>query len=212
MFKALIVCQCKNHYLVEKSGFMHRAMKVLLLMPVFLWASTAAKAVSTGDVLGQIVVAETHQPLSYAQVVFENGMDKITITADTNGNYYASHLPTGRYQMRVVFNSRTFVMNKIRVYDSYTSEVNFKVSTNTGLPTIVQLEKDDKVIDVLNPNNIVLAGNCENRQTKQLGEILMQQPGVDVRNGRLYIKGSANVKFFVDGSPVMEPPVLEGGW
>ena len=99
-------------------------------MLFLLLVSTTVKAVSTGQIVGQVIESETKQPLAYAEIIFENRMDKIEVKANEYGHYYASHLPTGKYQMRVVFNNRTFVMNDFHVYDSYTSEINFEVSNN----------------------------------------------------------------------------------
>jgi len=45
------------------------------------------------------------------------------------------------------------------------------------------------------------------RASESFSDVLMAQAGVDIYNGRLYVKG-APVKIFIDGTPVMATPVL----
>jgi hypothetical protein len=171
---------------------------LLLLLPMWL------KAVSIGEVVGQVIDLETRQPVPYAEIVFENYYDKVTVTANEHGFYYGSHIPEGRYQMRVVYNQRTFVMNRVKVYDSYTNEVNFFVSCNDTLGQVVLESRPDPVIRAYEPHDIVLSSTEMYRGTMTLSDVLMAQPGMDIYAGRLYVKG-APVKIFVDGSPAMTP-------
>jgi hypothetical protein len=162
------------------------------------------KAVSSGDVLGQVIDIDTHQPIPYATVTFENYYDKVTVTANEHGYYYGFHIPEGRYHMRVVYNERTFVMNRVKVYDSYSCEVNFFVSCSDTLPQIVLETTPKPVINPFQPNDILLTHNGMGNASIPLSDLLMAQPAVDIFQGRLYVKG-APVKFYVDGSPVMVP-------
>ena len=177
----------------------------------FLLSATHLKSASTGDILGQIVEKETMKPVAYAEIVFESSMEKVVVSANEYGYYYASHLPTGKYQMRVSYNNRTFFMNKVRVYDSYSSSVDLVVSNNNNLPELVEVTRHESVINPLRPHDIVMAENGSNQPTRSLGEALMSQPGVDIVNGQLIIKGSNKVRFFVDGEPVLQPPVFGSG-
>ena len=173
----------------------------LILLPCYL------KAVSSGDMMGQVIDLETHQPVPYAEVVFENYYDKVTVTANEHGLYYCDHIPEGRYQMRVVYNQRTFYMNRVKVYDSYASEMNFFVSSNENLPDVVAETRPEQLIKPFAPHDIVLTSTDMGRATMSLSDMLMAQPGLDIYNGRLYVKG-AEVKIFIDGTQVMAPGVF----
>lgn len=171
------------------------------------------KAISTGEIIGQVIEHETRKPVAFAEVIFENNMDKIVVTANEYGFYYAQHLPTGKYQMRVVFNNHTFLMNKVRVYDSYSNEINFIVSNNDRLPGTVEVIKKEPVLTALAPNDIRITNtNFGDKGSRNLSDVLVSEPNLDVRDGKLYVKGSDQVKFFIDGTPVMAPPVLDRIW
>ncbi len=122
-----------------------------------------AKGTATGQLVGKVMEKETMQVLAYAEIVLENSTEKITLTANEYGYYYAEHLPTGKYQMSITFNNRTFVMNKVRVYESFTGEINFMVSNNQSLPETVE------VILTNNGFSYVAAGD------KKIGNITMTQ-------------------------------------
>ena len=175
----------------------------LLVFSMVLLFTGNVLAVSTGHVIGQITQTESKLPFGNAQITFENRMDRIEVQADENGHYYASHLPTGKYQMRVVFNNRTFVMNDVHVYDSYTTEVNMAVSTDSSLPPKVVLATNENLFSSVTSSDIKLTNNTNNQPTQRLNDVLSQQPGVDVVNGRIFVKGSDQVKIFIDGTPVM---------
>ena len=188
-------------------------LKLFILPAIFITAAFTAKAVSMGEVIGQVLEKETNKPVAFAEVIFENNMDKIVVRANEYGYYYGGHIPTGRYQMRVVFNNRTFVINKVRVYDSYSSEVNFIVSANENLPSTVEVIKTESLVSAIQSTDIRVVNNSSSCQaTQNLAEVLLSQPGVDMRNGKLYIKGSDQVRYFIDGTPVMAPPALDRIW
>jgi len=183
---------------------------VSMLFPLLV--STTVKAVSTGQIVGQVIESETKQPLAYAEIIFENRMDKIEVKANEYGHYYASHLPTGKYQIRIVFNNRTFVMNDVHVYDSYTSEINFEVSNNNNLPPKVVLETKENIFSSVTSSDVKLSNSTFNQPTQSLNDVISQQPGCDVQGGKIFIKGSDQVRIFIDGTPVMGSPTQNRVW
>lgn len=188
-------------------------MKTYTLFILFiLLLSVKAKAVSMGQIVGQVTEKETKQPVAFAEIVFENRMDKIEVKANEYGHYYASHLPTGKYQMRIVFNNHTFVMNNVQVYDENTSEINFEVSGNNNLPPKVVLETKVNAFSSVASNDSKVTGNRNNQASQSINDLISQQPGCDVRNGKIFIKGSDQVRFFIDGTPVMGPPTQNRIW
>jgi hypothetical protein len=184
----------------------------LAIFILLLGFSFAAKAVSMGQALGKIVEKETGKPVAYAIVIIENKMDKIEVTANEYGYYYADHVPTGKYQMRVSFNKRVFMVNHVRIYDSYASEVNFSLSSDESLPATVELESKEPLITSVSAAGINLTNNDFNQATQSLGDLLSMQPGVDVIDGKVFIKGSDQVQFFVDGCPVMGRAIVGRSW
>ncbi len=184
----------------------------MLVSVLSLLLTGYAYAVSTGNVIGQITNKETRLAYSNAMITFENRMDRIEIQADEHGHYLASHLPTGKYQMRVVYNNRTFVMNDVHVYDSYTTEVNFTVSNDSTLPPKVVMPTEENLFSSVTSNDIVLTNSKNNQPSQRLNDVLSQQPGVDIRGGRIFIKGSDQVKIFIDGTPVMGQPMQNRVW
>lgn len=187
-----------------------RSRSILFALCVVL--CSAGMANSTGEILGKVFVQETKEVLAFAEITFENRMDKITVTANEYGIYYVHRIPTGKYQMRIKHNNREFVLDKAPVYDGYSTEVNFPVSNDNTLPAVVVITLENKRLSSAESNNINLSGSTNHQPTRSLGDALSMQPGVDVSNGKLFIKGSDQVKFFIDGTPVLGQPQMGSTW
>jgi hypothetical protein len=183
-----------------------------LFILLFVLLSVKAVAVSMGQIVGQVTEKETKLPVAFAELIFENRMDKIEVKTNEYGHYYAAHLPTGKYQVRMVYNNRTFVMNNVQVYDDNTSEINFEVSSNNNLPPKVVLETKVNAFSSVVSSDAKVTGNRTNQASQSINDLISQQPGCDVRNGKIFIKGSDQVRFFIDGTPVMGPPTQNRIW
>lgn len=186
----------------------HTILAVMLMVTI----SNSSSAASMGQITGKVTDKETSGPVAYAMITFENSMGKIEVEANEYGLYYGNHIPTGKYQMRVSFNNRTFVIKNVRIYDGYATELNFLVSSNENLPALVEVQKTDVMISSVQPTDINLTNSSNLQPTHSLADLLVMQPGVDVRNGTLMVKGSGDVKFFIDGSPTMAPAHIERIW
>lgn len=187
-------------------------MRQLAFLLMMLSTSIQAHAVSMGQVIGRVLLKETNQPVAFAELIFENKMDRVVVVANEYGHYYADHIPTGNYQISINFNGRTFIMKKVQVYDGYTSEIEFSLSNDSGLPLLVELEKKQNLLSSVTKNDITLKNSNNHQPTQNLADALSSHAGVDVRNGKLYVKGSSQVKFFVDGTPVMGQPTIGRVW
>lgn len=187
-----------------------KAVSISTLLLVLFTTNTFA--VSDGNLLGRITVKETKQPLAFAEITLESSMDKVVVTANEYGLYYANHIPTGKYKMTVVFNNRTFVMKNVRVYDGYTIEANMALSNDTALAAVVEVPFTESQVSSVQSTDITLRSNGNKQATKPLSEALSAQPGIDIRDGRLFVKGSDQVKVFIDGTPVMGQPRLDRIW
>lgn len=184
----------------------------LLLSGALLFFCQTSFAATTGRVTGKIIESESRRLLPNTEIVFENSMDKVVLVTNENGIYYGDHLPTGKYNVTVVYNQKTFVMKNVRVYDGYAVEVDFQVSNNKHLPQTVEVGKTEKIVSSISPTDVMLGHNNTNQPTRTITEALSQQPGMDVRGGKLYVKGSSEVRFFIDGTPLMGEPSLQRYW
>jgi hypothetical protein len=185
--------------------------KLLLLVLTSALFATQAYCASIGQLMGKLEVKETKLGIANVEVVFENNMDRIAVMTNEYGFYYSDRMPTGKYEMSMVFNNRKFVVKQVRVYDSYTSIINLPLSEASELPGIVYLDIAPNQIAVTS-NDIKLNNNNHHQPTQSLTDALSNQAGVDVRNGKLYVKGSNQVKFFIDGTPIMGQPFFQKVW
>jgi hypothetical protein len=201
------LCGNKTLFLFKVPG-----MKALIVFTLFVVGSLHSFAISSGQLVGQVTDTHTGLPVPFAELVFENKMEKIVVTANEYGHYYSDHMPTGRYQLHIVYNTKKFVMAKIQVYDNYTSEIDIPVSSDALLPETVELEAKPNIMSSVSDTDIKLRNSNNHQPTQSLGDALSGHAGVDVRNGKLFIKGSDQVKFFVDGTPVLGQPSIGRIW
>lgn len=166
---------------------------------------------SVGQLMGKIEVKETTIGVALVDVVFENSMDRIVVSTNEHGFYYSDRMPTGKYEMSIIFNNRKFLLKQVRVFDGYTSVVDLTLSKDSTLPDIVLIDQSPNQIKETN-NDIKLNNNTNHQPTQTMTDALSNQAGVDVRNGKLYVKGSSQVKFFIDGTPIIGQPSFQKVW
>lgn len=183
-----------------------------MLSVLFTLCAGQLSAASMGQIVGRVIEKETGQPVAYAEITFESKMDKVTVMANEYGFYYADHLPTGKYQIQLRFNSRTFTIRNVRVYDGYTSEIPIALSSSNALPPQVELDAPENITSSVMTNDVKLTASNNNQATRSINDVLSTQPGVDIRGGEIFIKGSNQVRFFIDGCPVMGPPSRDRVW
>lgn len=133
---------------------MKNTIQTIAILAICFFSFQTVKAM-TGDINGQILEKESNSPVAFAQITFDNGTSKTTVSANEYGYYSVKHLTTGKYQMSVKYNNRTFVMNKVKIQDSYTVGVNFWVSNNNSLTSKVEVE----VSKTTSYNNTVKSAN-----------------------------------------------------
>jgi len=184
----------------------HFILSVFLL----LIQTVACSGASFGHLMGKIDIKETGLGVT-VEVIFENNMDKIVVSTNEYGFYYSDRMPTGKYEMSVMFNNKKFIVKQVRVFDSYTSIINLSLSESNELPQVVYLDLPPNRIAETS-NDIKLNNNNSHQPTQSMSDALSNQAGVDVRNGKLYVKGSDQVKFFIDGTPVMGQPSFQKIW
>ena len=127
------------YYFQTHKETMKTIIQTIATLGICFLSFQSAKAV-TGDINGQVIEKETMSPVAFAEITFDNGNTKTVVSANEYGYYSVKHMTAGKYQMSVKYNNRTFVMNKVRIQDSFTSGVNFMVSNNGELSSTVEVE------------------------------------------------------------------------
>jgi hypothetical protein len=184
----------------------------LLLFLFCTLSSTLCHAVSTGQVMGKVLNSSTNALVPDIEIVFENKLDKVVVTCGENGHFYIDHIPTGKYDVTVKFMNKTFVVTRVPVYDGYSTDLEVNVSEDSSLPEVIFTPYTQPLINTTAPNNVQLNNSSNRQSTRSLSEALEMQRGVDVRDGKLFVKGSSDVKFFIDGTPILGQPSLQRGW
>lgn len=170
-------------------------------------------ATSIGNLTGRVWIQHGTRPLPDAEVVLENSYDKITVETNEYGYYYANRIPSGKYTMKIYYNNRLFELKKVTVYDSYTTDLTVSVSNDTTLPYLNTLNKHDQRLSALESHADVRLTNSDNNQpTRSLTDALSNYPAMNVRDGKLVVKGSDQVRIFIDGTPVIGQPSLPRTW
>jgi hypothetical protein len=190
---------------------MPSARPLIVLFVLILCRFIPACAATTGELTGQIVEKETMIPIAYATVVIENGKESYRFDANEYGYYTAKHIPSGHYQMHIVFNNRTFVMSRVKVADSQSSRVDFVVSSSNDLPATVEVitKTRDKSAEARNAKS---SKNAPATTSTNTSESALLQPSADVRDGKVYVVNTDQVGYFLNRETVAAPPVAEGNW
>ena len=186
--------------------------RLLLLFLFSTLSVTLCRAVSTGQVLGKVVNTSTNTLVPNIEIVFENKLDKVVIVCDENGYFNIDHIPTGRYDVTVRYLNKTFIVTRVPVYDNYSTDLVISVSEDSDFPEVVVTAYSQPLINTTSSNNVDLKNSTNRQPTRSLTEALEMQRGVDVRDGKLFVKGSSDVKFFIDGTPILGQPALQRSW
>lgn len=120
---------------------MKATIQTIFALSICLFSLQTATA-ATGDITGQVIEKETNTVVAYAEVTLDNGTTKVVVIANEYGHYSASHLPTGKYTVKVKYDERTIEMNEIRIKDSYTAGINLIVSNNPQQAQTEKIKKD----------------------------------------------------------------------
>ena len=181
------------------------------LLTLLLLAARSAAAQGPGRVSGTLLDAASQQPLPYAGVVLLRAADSSFVagaqTLET-GAFALEKVPLGRYVLKAtVVGYRTGLRPveltaaapalalgplRLRVAATKLAEVVVK-----GERSIVTDNLDKKVIDVT--KDLTATGGTA-------VDVLQNVPSVTVdQNGAVSLRGSANVKVFVDGKPTGVP-------
>jgi hypothetical protein len=156
--------------------------------------SNSSIAASAGKITGMVTDQETSGPIAYAQITFENSSQKIEVEANEYGLYNGSQIPTGKYQMRVSFGNRTFVIKNVHIYDGYATELNLIVSSNEKMPPLVEVKKTSTMLSAVQPSYLKPANNSN------------WQIGIFAANS------SNDVNFYINGTTASAPANIERFW
>lgn len=169
-------------------------------------------AISNGQILGKITSSNPQQSLVDIEITIENKFDRFIVYSNESGIFYANHIPTGKYTVTIQLANQTIVTSKVPVYDNQDTELNVSFNTVSDSPITLLRTYEYEPFNKIEKGDVVMNANKQQQPTKSLSEALEVQRGVDFRNGKLFIKGSDNVKFFIDGTPILGSPSFNSAW
>jgi|SRR5579862_2651061 len=187
-------------------------LRPLLLFSIFVFSRLFALGSHfSGEITGQVVEKETMVPIAYAEVMIENGSQTFMVNADEYG-YYRAHIPAGKYQLHIVFNNRTFVMNKVKVADSESTRFDFVVSNSNDLPATVEvitktISEKEAEARLSKPSKKVRSNFPDVN-----GEMAALLPTANVKDGKVYVLNTDHASYFLTRNTSVSPPLADASW
>ncbi|MCW8803885.1 MAG: TonB-dependent receptor [Ignavibacteriaceae bacterium] len=183
----------------------------LLALLVFLLASTTLFAqTGVGKMSGQILDADTKEPLIGANIILLN--TNLGAATDIEGNYFILNITPGTYEVRISYvGYAPKTIQEVRVVANITYELNVELSTDFTLPEIVVLDKKffeakstntTKVIDSDQISRLPVRG-VQNLASLQSGVVIQEGNGGQDGNAEINVRGGrgSEVLYIVDGVP-----------
>jgi len=180
-----------------------RTLLILLLLSGVLMAG------NTGKIAGQVVDAETGEPLPGANVLIKDSPNGAS--TDISGYYAIINIPPGEFTLQVMYiGYNTVEVSNVRVSVDLTTKMDIKLSATTletadVITVVASREAIQK--DVTATTAVVGSAQIQALPVTEISEVLSLQAGfVDghVRGGR-----SGEVAYWIDGVPVTD--AYDGG-
>ncbi len=182
-------------------------LSLLILIPRSVAAGT------TGKISGQVVDAETGEPLPGANIVLENTF--MGAAADLDGKFVILNVGPGVYTVKAsMMGYGSFTYENINVSIDLTTKVNFRLGTEileTGESVTVFAERELVQRDLTASTAVVGVDEIAALPVAELSDIIELQAGIVNRDGNLHIRGgrAGEVGYWIDGMPVTD--VFDGG-
>ncbi|MBN2366584.1 MAG: carboxypeptidase-like regulatory domain-containing protein, partial [Calditrichaeota bacterium] len=159
---------------------------LLLSMLVFFLLLTPSQnllwAASTGKISGQIVDADTKEPLPGANVVIEG--TSMGAATDKDGFYFIINVPPDIYAVKAMMvGYTTIIKENVRVSVNQTTNVNFEMGEQAieGEAIVVEAQRPVIQMDVSSSQKIVTEEAIMDRPLENLEEILSTEVGIDLQ-------------------------------
>jgi outer membrane receptor protein involved in Fe transport len=177
------------------------------LIVLLLTVPSVTSAQNTGKLAGQVIDAETQEPLPGANIVLV-GTQRGTAT-DVNGRYVILGIPADEYDVRVSFTGyQQAVRENVEINAGYTREIDFELQAGVELEeVVVQYEEPIIQKDAIGASRSISGTDIENLPVRGVSEVAGLQSGVvsDEGSSNLFIRGGRNeeVSYYVDGVKVV---------
>ena len=179
--------------------------RMILSIGFVLWFSIQVTAqVSTVTVSGDIKDSLTQQPLAFVQVVIKNLHNKNFVSgtiSNEEGFFIISGLKPGRYLIEFLLSSYFSKTEDIFIgtLSEYLSIPTAQLKPNIKLlsEVVVQTRQED-LSNKMDKKTISIASNITQSGASVL-QVLQNQPGVSVQDGKLLIRGNDKITVLLDG-------------
>lgn len=179
---------------------------LILIVPVSLFAGTS------GKISGNIIDAETGEPLPGTNIVIVN--TSMGAASDIDGNYVIINVPVGTYTLKIsMMGYKDYIVENVQVRIDLTTRINAKMEATVleaGESVTVVAERPLVQKDMTASLTSVGADEIELMPAQSVSGLLSLQAGV-VDYGGLHIRGGrgSEVAYWVDG--VSTTDVFTGG-
>ena len=182
---------------------------VALLTAGFCLALAGPALAGVGKISGQVVDAETGEPLSYANVVI---LDTVLGSASrADGTYLILNVPEGTYTVKVMMMGYgDAVEGNVTVEPNRTTIIDFKLGETTvmEIPTVEVVEERKEIhLESSASEKTIDTDDLKVRAIDTVEEAIATAAGVTVHGGQIHVRGgrSSEVKRYVDGTQVSDP-------
>jgi len=188
----------------------YKFLIVMSLILIFLGVHSGLFGGTTGKIAGQVVDAETGEPLVGVNVFLEGTI--LGGATDTEGEYFIINIPPGTYSVLVRMMGYTpQKFEKVRVSVDLTTRVNTRLQSTvlqSDEVVVITAQKAQIQKDLTSSEVSVGAETIDQLPVRSVEAIMDLQAGV-VRDasGNLHIRGgrTSEITYMVDGVQVLNP-------
>jgi len=178
----------------------------LLLLPTFLFASTA------GKIKGKVTDLQSGEPLIGANVIVVG--TSLGAATNVNGEYEISNVDVGVYEVKASYiGYQAITTSNVRVSADLTTELNFELpaeGVSVGEVEVVALRP---LINKSNTNaiRVTTSDDIDLLPVRGVANLMALTPGVILQDNTIFIRGGRKdeVGYYIEGTNVTNP--LEGG-
>lgn len=185
---------------------------LIILSVIILTQQSVFAQTSAGKLAGNILDADTKEPLIGANIVIVG--TPYGASTDIEGSYFIINIPPGTYNVKIAYiGYQTQEIMDVRVVSGITKElsVNLKPSTVEMTAVIIEAEKVFFEAKATNTTKVIDADQIASMPVRGVGRVLAQQAGVVSAEGSGGVDGNTTlnvrggrggeVLYIVDGIP-----------
>ncbi len=176
----------------------------ILVVLLFLIATTSGFAQKFGKITGKVIDAESGDPLPGANIVLVG--TTLGAASDLEGRYTILRVPPGNFELRADFiGYQKVLMQNVQVLTDLTTTINFQMRPETvelGGEVVIIAEKPIIRKDLTSSEARVQAEDIKRLPVQELSDVLNLQAGISRDSGGgIHIRGgrSSEVAYMVNG-------------